>query len=137
MQNWVINILTTGDKILIAVLLILNLLALVFTVRGNAANALENYAVIQINGEVIEKIQYSKNSELIAYSFKFGDEIGEIEIKDGRVRMKAMDKSICPEGICSDTGWIEGSYESIVCLPNKIIVTLEKVEESTLDVISR
>ncbi len=132
-----IIILTTGDKILIAVLLVLNLLALVFIVRGNAANALENYAVIQINGEVVEKIQYSKISDLRSYSFKIGDEIAEIEIKDGRVRMKAMDKSICPEGICSDTGWIEGSYENIVCLPNKIIVTLEKIEESALDVISR
>lgn len=44
-----------------------------------------------------------------------------------------MSKEICPNSICSDIGWIDNTYQSIVCLPNNIIVTIEGVEEDTID----
>ncbi|WP_282433973.1 NusG domain II-containing protein [Desulfosporosinus lacus] len=34
---------------------------------------------------------------------------------------------MCPKSICSDTGWIETAYQSIVCLPNQITVRIEGV----------
>ncbi len=50
-----------------------------------------------------------------------------------RVRMIEMDREICPEAICSETGWIDNSYQSIVCLPNRIIVTTEGNNEEIID----
>jgi len=47
--------------------------------------------------------------------------------------MLEMSKETCPNSICSDTGWIDKIYQSIVCLPNNIIVTIESVEEETID----
>lgn len=48
--------------------------------------------------------------------------------------MVEMNKEICPESICSETGWIDSFYQSIVCLPNGIIVTIEGSKWQVIDV---
>ena len=37
-----------------------------------------------------------------------------------------MNRDACPLGICSETGWINSAHQSIVCLPNEIIITLRE-----------
>jgi len=44
-----------------------------------------------------------------------------------------MNKEICPNAICSDTGWIDKGYQSIVCLPNNIVVTIEGNKDEGID----
>ncbi len=56
--------------------------------------------------------------------------------------MEEMDLKICPEKVCSETGWISKSYETIVCLPNRIAVNIENreavdVEDNLVDSIAR
>jgi hypothetical protein len=46
----------------------------------------------------------------------------EIEVKDGRVRVA---KSDCPHQICSHTGWISSPAQTIVCVPNKVLVEIK------------
>lgn len=41
--------------------------------------------------------------------------------------MKEMDKRVCPQKVCSLTGWISKKYKSIVCLPNQITVSIEYI----------
>ena len=129
--------LTTGDKILIGVLLILNILAFIFITGDSFIYAASNTAIIQVNGKTIEKISFENEAVLREVQFSFGDHIGVLEIQNGKVRMREMDKNICPEGICSNTGWISKAYESIVCLPNKIVVSVETKTSNELDVIAR
>lgn len=50
--------------------------------------------------------------------------------------MLEMDRKICPDAICSDTGWIRKKYQSIVCLPNKIVVRFQQEQEDEVDIIS-
>jgi hypothetical protein len=45
-----------------------------------------------------------------------------------------MDKKICPNAICSDTGWISKPYQTIVCLPNHIVLSLEGSKKDDVDV---
>ena len=47
--------------------------------------------------------------------------------------MLPMNLGICPGKVCSDTGWDQESYQMIVCLPNKIMVTIEFMEENNID----
>jgi hypothetical protein len=66
-------------------------------------------------------------------SFPFGDHsehIATIEISGGKVRMLPLDEELCPRGICSHTGWISRNYQSIVCVPNSIIIAFsdKKIE---------
>jgi len=130
-------LLTTGDKILIGVLLILNIFAFIFITGNSFIYAASNTAIIQENGKTIEKVVFENDEELREIQFSFKDQVGVLEIQNGKVRMREMDKAICPEGICSNTGWISKPYESIICLPNKIVVSVETKASNELDFITR
>ena len=68
--------------------------------------------------------------------FDFDGHQGVLHFKDGKIKMETMDIDLCPKQICSKTGWIEFNYESIVCLPNKIIVTINFNKGDDLDSVS-
>ncbi|WP_129598276.1 NusG domain II-containing protein [Anaerophilus nitritogenes] len=40
-----------------------------------------------------------------------------------------MIKNMCPRSICSEIGWIDKKYQSIVCMPNKIVVAFEQKQK--------
>ena len=86
------------------------------------SNSIENKAIISVSGNKVKSLQLAKNG---IFEFEFDEKKGYVEVLDQKIRMLEMDKATCPEGICSDRGWIERSSDNIVCLPNKIIVTLD------------
>ncbi len=43
------------------------------------------------------------------------------EISDGRIRIK---NALCPDKHCEKTGFISSPSESIICVPEKIIITI-------------
>ncbi|MEN3013566.1 MAG: NusG domain II-containing protein [Endomicrobiia bacterium] len=45
-----------------------------------------------------------------------------VEIKNNKVKIK---QSICPFRICMHTGWISKAGQQIVCIPNRIFITIE------------
>jgi len=47
----------------------------------------------------------------------------KIEIKDNRVRAIEAD---CPLQLCIKKGWINRDGDSIVCIPNRVIIRIEK-----------
>ena len=49
-----------------------------------------------------------------------------LEITEGRVRMREAD---CPDQTCKKQGFIKNKGESIICLPNQVVVALEGTEE--------
>ncbi|CDX00883.1 NusG domain II-containing protein [Desulfitobacterium hafniense] len=87
--------------------------------------------VIVVENEVAQRIPLKVQEESQTYEFKFRDQIGYLEVKNGKVRMLEMPKEICPNSICSETGWINNATKAIVCLPNKIIVTIQGVDDSS------
>lgn len=127
---------TKWDKVLMVSILVLSLAGLTF-VSAMGIDGNQKYAIIKENGKIIKKISVSEREKNKIYDFQFGDGYkGYIEINNGAVRMLEMDKNICPERICSDTGWISKKYQTIVCLPNKLSVSLEQKMDEELDVIS-
>jgi hypothetical protein len=95
------------------------------------ARAAENkYARIYLQNKLVDELSLPPGKSF-TYEFQFGEKgqhTAVIEADDGRVRMLPLSKDLCPQGICSHTGWIEHSYESIVCLPNQIMIVF--VEDS-------
>lgn len=55
----------------------------------------------------------------------------EIEIRDGKIRVMAAP---CRDKICMKQGWISRSGESLICLPNRVMVYLSG--EARYDAIS-
>nr|WP_330392728.1 NusG domain II-containing protein [Asaccharospora irregularis] len=84
------------------------------------------YVVIKVEREIVKKIEISSRTQE-TYKFNFSNNVVEVEVKDGAVRMKEMNKIICPDSICSEAGWIKEYYEADVCMPNKIIVSFERI----------
>lgn len=111
------------DYLLIGLLLTAGLAGFWFNLKqGDALE--QKYIIVYVDNKPVAELSLS-DSDLYQYTFNFGAagrNEAVLEIEGGRVRMLPMDHSLCPRGICSHTGWIEHSYESIVCLPNRIMV---------------
>jgi len=45
-----------------------------------------------------------------------------VEVKDGRVRVF---DSPCPNKTCVSRGWVEGPGETIICIPNRVSITVK------------
>jgi hypothetical protein len=116
-----------NDIILIGSILLISLISfLVIKVQsGAAANNAGKVAVVSINSKVAYQFPIDNSKETKRVSFQFGGHTGYLDIKDGAVRMEEMDLKVCPQKICSDTGWINKPHQPIVCLPNKIVVDIE------------
>lgn len=55
--------------------------------------------------------------------------VATIEMVGGAVRLAPTDSYYCPERICLRTGWIKQPGESIICVPNKLVVRIKGLED--------
>ena len=118
-----------NDIILIATILIVAIIS--FFVLHNIKKEGEK-VIIQVNGEVYKELPLSKNT-----TYRIEQEDGSyntLVIEDGYARM--IDAS-CPDKLCVQQHKIQKSKESIVCLPNKVVIEIESNLESDFDAIAR
>lgn len=83
--------------------------------------------VITIDGKEYGTYPLSLDTR-IEIPAKLGNSV--LEIKDGVVKMIEAE---CPDQVCVDTKAIHNMGERIVCLPNRIIVTIVKGNFSKID----
>lgn len=103
------------------------------------------YGNILMNSDYDEKyIEIYVDDELI-YSSLFNDELEEEIIIDNEYGynliiinngMVDMIESDCPDQVCVNAKKISNPGESIVCLPNKLIIQIIGQEEDGVDAIS-
>lgn len=75
-------------------------------------------AVIKLDGETVETLNLSKNQSIIIDR----DEIYvEIVVESGKV---FINESSCPDKLCVRQGKISGRNQSLVCLPNRLVVEI-------------
>ena len=113
-----------NDVILAAVLLALGgALALFLLVTRQAGGT----ARVQIDGETVLELSLDEDARI---------ELGEaghgnlLIIENGTARVAAAD---CPDQVCVRQGAVRYNGESIVCLPHKLIVTIEGGQGSGVD----
>jgi hypothetical protein len=97
--------------IITALIVLMLSVAPIFSFSGHKGKT----AYIFLNGKQIEKIALN-----ISRTVKINNM--EIEVKDGRVRVA---KSGCPHQVCVHTGWISSPAQTIVCVPNKLLVEIK------------
>ena len=59
--------------------------------------------------------------------FRFDGIDAEFEVKNGKIRLI---NASCPDKICEKTGYIGSSGQSLICVPNKITVSVVGSGES-------
>lgn len=102
------------------------LLFIVWLVLANAGGN-GGTAVITQDGAVIARLPLDKDTVYRPDGIDM-----EFTVKNGEISVTHSD---CPDSVCVKTGAISGGFESIVCLPNRVTVKIEKTDTDTIDVV--
>ena len=90
----------------------------------------EAVAVVTVDGKEYGRYPLEKNhTETIHLS---DGSYNMFEVKDGYV---SMTDASCPDQICVNHSRISKKNETIVCLPDKVVITVENGEEAEIDVL--
>lgn len=113
-------------KLIIIILLIAITVLFVIAIidKNNSKEALVYY-----DNNLVLTIDLNESEEKIYIVDGFN---GEVKIIAGNGKIK-VDEEESPLHLCSKQGFIEESYESIVCLPNKIVIKISSKKKKDLD----
>ena len=116
--------LTFYDKLFVALVVIISLSLFVFNLQL-AAGPARRYVTVHVDNKLIMEISFDENTDKkVAFPFgAVGEHTAVLEISRGKVRLLPLDRQLCPRGICTHTGWISKGYQSIVCVPNRIVIS--------------
>lgn len=89
-----------------------------------------DHVQITVDGELYGSYPLEQDREITVQD---GDHVNKIIIKEGQVQ---MDSASCNNQVCVDTGAISQTGETIVCLPNRVYLTITG-EGGDYDVISQ
>lgn len=98
------------DVVLIVVLLVLIALTLYFVLAPKAGDRAEIY----LNGEQVATLPLQIDGE-------WANEHIKVVVSNGKVRVIDAD---CPDKLCEKRGAISRKGDSIVCLPNRLVVKI-------------
>lgn len=118
-----------NDVIFIGFLAIFCIAVCIWVYKGGAVEG--SNILITVDGE--EYGTYSLFEEQ-TITIGEGDNENIIVIKDGKAYMK---EASCPDQLCVDQNEISFDKESIICLPNKVVITVISDVESDVDGIVR
>lgn len=117
-----------NDFILIGALLIIAFAILGGQRLWQKLNTTENaYVVVTVDGQEYGRYPLAEDTEEV---IKLGDAYNKLVISEGQVK---MEEASCPDKICVNHLAIHYSNESIVCLPNKVVITIEGGEDNEVD----
>lgn len=88
--------------------------------------------VITVDGEVYGTYRMQEEQEISVE--RDGRVVNVVVIADGRAHMKEAD---CPDHLCIRQGEISKRGETLICLPNKVVVEAQSDGEGTYDSIVR
>lgn len=116
-----------ADIILGIVLIFLCLAASLWLTQSNGS---PNFVKVSVGSNVYGTYDLSQNQDI---TIKKNGHTNTIRIYNQQVQMIASD---CKNQICVQQGLIEHENQTIVCLPNHIIVSIESEKDSATDSIS-
>lgn len=125
-----------NDIILISVIVIISVaLLLVWKLvylKGQNPDS-DAFVRVTVDGNVYGTYPLSKD-DTIEIKNVDGDVTNTLVIKDGVADVTAAD---CPDHLCVKQKAISKEGESIICLPNKVVVTVKSDTKSDIDSISK
>lgn len=116
-----IPLVSRGDIIIISALLAIAALIFALSLLSGGDNGAQ--AVVSVGGERAVSLPLAEDTE---YTVTAEGHTNVIRIEGGEVFMLLAN---CPDGYCIEQGRISKTGEMIVCLPNRVTVTIEGAEE--------
>jgi len=105
-----------SDLILIGALLLIGFIILTIVLTTSATGAM---AQIKVDGTILETFPLSKEQTYVIHTDTGGT--NTLIIENGSARIT---EASCPDGVCVHTGSINKTGQTIVCLPNKVVVEI-------------
>ena len=113
-----------NDVLLVAGLLILGgALALFLFITRQAGG----YVSVRVDGELIMELPLGEDTRIVLGE---GEHTNTLVIENGTARVV---EASCPDQICVNQGAVRYAGESIVCLPHKLVVTVEGGRANDVD----
>ncbi len=87
------------------------------------------HLTVHQDGELVKKLELTPSTDG-EIRIPLGEETATVQIRQGRARMLPLPEHLCPHGICSGLGWIEKPGQTIVCVPNRIVVAVHGAQKT-------
>ncbi len=117
-----------NDVFLVAGLLLAALAAFGGITWYSAASTREAEAVVEVDGQ--EQGRYPLDQDTSVEIRLEDGSYNLLEIKDGKADIT---EASCPDKVCVDHRPVSRRGESLVCLPNKVVVEIENGQEAEMD----
>lgn len=120
--------------ILVLVILAIVLLAIYFGYHALHRSAdTDAQAVITVDGKTYGTYPLDRD-QTVSIRNTGGKETNRLRISGGKAKMIYAD---CPDKICMHEQAIDADQETIVCLPNKVVVTVRSSKKSDIDSVAQ
>lgn len=110
-------------SVLVAVILVAVLGLLLFRKSGNTVT-------VTVDGKIFGEYSLDRD-QTVEIKTELGFNL--LVIKDGKA---FVESASCPDGICAAHRPISYDGESIICLPNKVVISINKQDTNAPDIIS-
>ena len=117
-----------NDIILAAALIVIAALIWLFIYMARSEGA---YVTVTVNGEVFGQYPLDTDAEI---RIGDGESYNLFIIKDGSAEIA---EASCPDKLCVNQGKISFDGQSIICLPNKVVVEVRGGEKSDYDAVAK
>lgn len=118
-----------NDVIFIAFMALVCIATCVAVYQGGAVKG--STVTITLDGKIYGTYSLLKEQTI---EIKEGNKLNIIEIKDGKATMK---EASCPDQLCVDQNDIGYDKESIICLPNKVVISVSSDADNDVDIMIR
>ncbi len=116
-----------GDIILSIALLIVSLMCMWMIIHGKTSG---EEADIYLDGKLVQTVRLNKNQNIELVST-----LGEINIHVNNHKIW-IHQVACPDQTCKKMGKITKTGETIVCVPNKLVIVIKGKRSYQLDALS-
>lgn len=116
---------TRGDKLLTLGILVFVVIGFMIngTFAKQGAKSQNNMAIIKVEDEIIKSVTLPNSQK--DWHFTVKGKMGPAIIEVNREKIR-MHESPCPDQICVHRGWIDSPGETIICVPNRVVITIQQ-----------
>lgn len=115
-------------KDILLVVIILAIAGLAFLLHEVIGGKGANCVTVKVNGVIEGVYSLAQDQEI-----EINDGSNILVIKNGKADMVEAD---CPDKLCVKQKSVSKNHESIICLPNKVIVEVDSSENSEFDAVT-
>lgn len=89
-------------------------------------------ALVKVDGEVVKELPLGED---IVYEVKQDGRVSNVvHVEDSKVWITDAD---CPDKLCENMGKVSKDGQTLVCLPNRVIVQIEGGESADIDMLAQ